>query len=129
MKLDELDRRHVAGVFALALVVAGLGFVANRDFGRRIEALPETESAELLQQNQLPANAYGSAAALKPLEESRSSADAPQGMPASPPESKFWTEQEWQAASKAVADYRGKIQGAPVWKPPQEIAGQAEKSH
>jgi hypothetical protein len=152
IKLQELDRRHVAGVTAVAVVIASLGFIASRDFGRRVEALSESGVAQLAQQNaiepfgtnflsslrRLPADVYGSAAGLKPDEPSKPSADWSQSKPVSPAsESKFWSEQEWRAASKAVADYRsgrkspsGKRQGTLIWQPPEEIAQQspAEKS-
>ncbi len=51
MQPDKLNRRHLAGAFGLALVAAGLGFVASRNFERRVEVLSEDGGARSLQQN------------------------------------------------------------------------------
>jgi len=135
--IPELNRRHLIGVSTLALMLAGLGLVANKDFGpRRISALPEAQLEQNVNEAQpslfsalrrLPENVYGSAANMAPEADSTTqSAVSPSS------ESKFWSDREWQAASKAVADYRssqksrtGKSQGALIWQPPEEIAGRS----
>lgn len=162
IKLDGLDRRHVAGLSALALTLAGLGYFSARDFSaRNVAELPELASARLAEPNQpqsleekflaglqrLPSNAFGSAEALrlgdgqnaKAAAGADSSTDASQISPVSPAsESKFWSEQEWRTASKAVDDFRASRKsrietqtrktGTLSWGPPEEIANKAEKT-
>jgi hypothetical protein len=159
IKLNVIDRRHVAGLSALAATLAGLGYFAARDFPtRNVAELPQFASAQLTELNQnqsfeekflaelrrLPANAFGSAEALRLREgqdakaDADSSADASQISAVSPTsESKFWSEQEWRIAGKAVDDFRTsrksetetrmKKTGALSWRPPEEIANKAEK--
>lgn len=158
--LDYLNRRHVAGIAALALTLAGLGYFGARDFpARRVAELPELASAQLAQSNaqsnpsesfeekflsglrRLPANAFGSAEALKDKMGAGSdlSGDASQITPVSPAsESKFWSDQEWRIAGKAVDEFRSsrksetqtqtKKTGTLSWRPPEEIAGKTEKA-
>ncbi|WP_424360422.1 hypothetical protein [Methylocystis parvus] len=162
IKLDYLDRRHVAGIAALALTLAGLGYFGARDFPTRpVAQLPQLASGQIAQLNpeqpqlnenqsfqekflsglqRLPANAYGSAQALKDkvIGNSDSAADA-QITPVSPAsESKFWSDQEWRIAGKAVDEFRStrksetqtqaKKTGTLSWRPPEEIASKAEKA-
>lgn len=162
IKLDFLERRHVAGIAALALTLAGLGYFGARDFpARPVASLPELASAQLAQTNseqpqldqnqsfeqrflsglqRLPGNAFGSAQALKDkvINGSESASDA-QITPVSPAsESKFWSDQEWRIAGKAVDEFRStrksetqnqaKKTGTLSWRPPEEIASKAEKA-
>lgn len=155
IKLKELGARHIVGLSALALTIAGLGFFAKRDFNPpAVAELPQLVSAPLPQLNanqsfeekflsglrRLPANAFGSAEALKDKAGagSEASADTAQVAPVSPAsESKFWSEQEWRIAGKAVDDFRSsrksqtetqsKKTGALSWRPPEEIANKIEK--
>jgi hypothetical protein len=129
--LEGLGRRHLAGISALALTLAGLAYFATRDFpARPVAALPEAQLAQndqspsssdqspsfeerfLAGLQRLPANAFGSAEGLK-LKESKESLDANGGADASQDtalspasQSKFWSDREWRIASKAVDDFR-----------------------
>lgn len=149
IKLDGLGQRHVAGISALALTLAGLAYFATRDFpARPVAELPEFTEAQLAQNDdspsfqerflaglrRLPANAFGSAEGLK-LRESQdanggadASADASKTAVSPASQSKFWSDSEWRIASKAVDDFRAnhkpqtKQTGALSWRPPEEIA-------
>jgi hypothetical protein len=156
IKLDILGRRHVAGIAALALTLAGLGYFAARDFpGRPVAALPEAQIAQdntdrsfeekfLSGLRRLPANAFGSAEALRLREDqdanaegdANASADASQNAALSPTsQSKFWSEREWRIAGKAVDDFRATRKpsadaiktGTLSWRPPEEIDAKGEK--
>jgi len=151
IKLEQVSRRHVVGLSALALTLAALGFAATLDFrGPQIAALPEAKLAQrdmggsfeeiLSGLRRLPANAFGSAKAIRPSAEpgrssaEEASADAnPSVSPSS--EAKFWSDQEWRIANKAVEDFRGarKTQRTEVgtlsWRPPEEIAQKARQPH
>ncbi|QGM96974.1 hypothetical protein [Methylocystis parvus] len=156
IKLGELGRRHVAGMSALALTLLGLGYFASQGFpARSVAELPELAGPSLAQLNpnqsleekflsslrRVPPNAFGSAEALR-MEEGQtgasagadSSADASQIAPVSPAsESKFWSDQEWRIADKAVGDFRSarkpqtRNTGTLSWRPPEEIANKIEK--
>ncbi len=137
MTLPEINR-HWIGIPALALAIAALGFVGNKDFNRRTHNLPQISSAEinqpasatngssmerwLSQLRRIPQNAFGSAQSQNPSEnQPRSSIGS---------EARNWTEEEWRLASAAVAAYRRGGKAAlnsaassdTVWQPPEEIA-------
>ncbi len=144
IKVNELNLSHVAGLSMVALVVAVVGFVGNMNFGsRHIAALPEVGRAKVAQTSasdatdkiiaklkEAPANVFGSARSLLPLQPS---AVEPQTEAQSPTSlSKNWSDEEWRVAGKAVADFRSAAKSggkslvdmtALTWRPPEEIRG------
>jgi hypothetical protein len=155
IKLEKIGRRHVAGIATLALTLGGLGYFAARDFpGRPVAALPEAQIAQdntdqsfeekfLAGLRRLPANAFGSAQGLRLREgqdsiaegDANDTPDASQNAALSPTSrSKFWSDQEWRIAGKAVDDFRATRKsstdtfktGTLSLRPPEEIASKVE---
>jgi hypothetical protein len=140
MKRPQFNR-HWIGLPALALAVAGLGFLGASTFERPVGVLPEnararveappSDNADFLSQlKQIPKNAFGFAGPA--LDRSPGSptgaSDASEG--------RDWTAEEWRLASAAVAAARkgGKKALDPaasanlVWSPPEEIANRKPAS-
>ncbi|MGJ0510150.1 MAG: hypothetical protein ACR652_24135 [Methylocystis sp.] len=129
IKFSQINR-HIVGISAVAIAIAGLGIAANAEFSRPTETLSQISSAQTgswtkpaeqpwanpAQLNQIPSNAYGSA---QPSESARQNAMSENRVAVSPSsnsnktakatgenEAQNWTDREWEIASKAVAAYR-----------------------
>ncbi|MGJ0509398.1 MAG: hypothetical protein ACR652_20215 [Methylocystis sp.] len=130
IKLRQINR-HIVGISAVAIAIAGLGIAANANFSRQTETISQMSStqnadrwanatnqpwANPAQLNQIPSNAYGSA---QPSESARPNAMSETRTAVSPSpnpsktakatgetEAQNWTDREWEIASKAVAAYR-----------------------
>jgi hypothetical protein len=145
VKLPELNR-HIVGLSAIAVAIAGLGYAANvmKMHGNRpvarLESLqpqPNEISANttwnsdfLSMMKQIPPNAYGRAPGAD------EDAAKPQGGATdSATEAKNWTPQDWRVAAEAVEKLRSARAQAQnnsmtgiVWAPPEEIANKSAKA-
>jgi hypothetical protein len=145
VKLPELNR-HIIGVSAIALAIAGLGYAAsvmnmngNRSVARleSIQPQPKEISANstwnsdfLSMLKEIPPNAFGRAPGAD------EQAAAPQGGAGElATEAKNWTSQDWRVAAEAVEKLRStraraqnKSMTGIVWAPPEEIAGKSGKA-
>lgn len=145
VKLPELNR-HIVGLSAIAVAIAGLGYAANvmKISGNRpvarLESLqpqPNQISANttwnsdfLSMLKQIPPNAFGRAPGAD------EDAAKPQGGAGdSAAETKNWTPQDWRVAAEAVEKLRSARAQAQnnsmtgiVWAPPEEIANKSGKA-
>ncbi len=152
MKLPELNR-HVVGLAAVAVAIAGLGYAAsvmNMNYDRpvaRLESIqPRTEQLDanggdstfFSMLRQVPPNLYGRAS-----EERGQQSKAQERAAVSPKgntenaasEAKDWTAQDWSVAAEAVeklhsarAQTRNNATTGIVWAPPEEIANKSGNS-
>jgi hypothetical protein len=130
LKLPELNR-HMVGLSAIALAIAGVGYAArvmpvnsSAPAARQLADLLPAEGwnpAAMLRE--IPPNAFGRAPAaeqgMKPQETEANAVSS---------ESKNWTAQDWRVAAVAVEKLRSSRPQARnnmsgvVWAPPEEIA-------
>ncbi|WP_281800347.1 hypothetical protein [Methylocystis echinoides] len=130
LKLPELNR-HIVGLSAIALAIAGVGYAA-RVTPMNSGAPAAQQLAELLPAEgwnpaamlrEIPPNAFGRAPAAE-------QEMTPQNAEANSisPDSKNWTAQDWRVAAAAVEKLRSSRPQARnnmsgvVWAPPEEIA-------
>jgi hypothetical protein len=139
MKLPEINR-HMVGIPAILLLIAGLGFASTIEWsGRRVESLSgERATAEQasVDPSRVPKNAYGFAGAADRLGENvKAVVEKGKELVGLQPggdrsTERDWSAEEWRIAEKAVSDHRSKtaardsVSGV-VWAPPAEIAGDA----
>ena len=142
MKLPELNR-HMIGLSAIAVAIAGLGYAAsvmnmngNRPVARLESLQPQANEVSanttwnsnfLSMLREIPPNTYGRAP------DAREQAGKPDESPSA--EAKNWTSQDWSVAAEAVeklhsarAQTQNRSMAGIVWAPPEEIAQKTGKS-
>jgi hypothetical protein len=152
MKLPELNR-HIVGLSAVAVAIAGLGYAAsvmNLNYNRpvaRLESIqPRAEQAGanggestfLSMLRQIPPNLYGRATeedSQQPKPQERAAVSPKGKTENAASEAKNWTAQDWNVAAEAVeklhsarAQTQNNTMTGVVWAPPEEIANKSETS-
>lgn len=141
IKLPELNR-HMIGLSAIAVAIAGLGYAASlmnmngarpvarlesiQPRARDVSANTAWNSNFLSMLREIPPNAFGRAPDANEKAETSGQTT---------PDAKNWTPQDWRVAAEAVEKLhsaRAQVQNQSmtgiVWAPPEEIAQKSAKS-